>query len=173
MSMAALDWRPWWHSRHRLAATGLRFPLSSFSLLKVRLLPLGNGTLTTARTVYLVRSLWQVVQAKPLAVSCSPTPVVTIAPALVTATVPPDSRNSGKPLALWHLAQPAGTAPSASQSRNAMAVPSKWPASLRTALVMSTGLASLVFRSLIESYINWMTYLALCASLPGSLLATW
>ncbi len=38
---------------------------------------------------------------------------------------------------------------------------------------MSTLVASLVFRSLIESNINWTTYLALCASLPGSLLATW
>ncbi len=52
-------------------------------MLKVTLLPLGKGTLTTERTVYFVRSLWQVVQAKPLAVCCSPTPVVTTEPALV------------------------------------------------------------------------------------------
>ena len=63
----AVDWRPWWHSRHRLAATAPRLPLSSFSVLKVTLFPLGKGTLTTGCRVNLVRSLWQVVQAKPLA----------------------------------------------------------------------------------------------------------
>ena len=147
--------------------------MSSFSVLKVTLLPLGKGTLVTGYSVNLVRSLWQVVQAKPLAGSASVTPLITTEPLPATATVPPFVMNSGRPVAEWHLAQSAGTMPSSSQWRNGTAVPSKWPASFRVALVMSIGLASLVFRSAIESCWSCMMYFALCAKLPGSLVATW
>ena len=80
MFMVAVDWRPWWHSRHRLASTGFRLPLSSFSVLKVTLFPLGKGTPVTARRVNFAGSSWQVLHARPFEGSVSTTPVVRTVP---------------------------------------------------------------------------------------------
>src|SRR3972149_2382581 len=72
-----VDSRPWWHSMHRLASTGFKTPLSSFSVLKVSCAPDGNGTSCEAPTERRAGKLamsWQVEQAKPLAGSVGPTP---------------------------------------------------------------------------------------------------
>src|SRR5512143_2922678 len=125
-----VDSRPWWHSRHRLALTGTRLPLSSFSVEKVNLAPLGNGTVVTAYRAGQLAASWQVVHMKPLAVGWLPMPE-TVRDVPARASVPPLWMNSGRPVALWHLAQPNGTSPASSQSRKGMVLPAKWPASMR------------------------------------------
>src|SRR5450759_352121 len=122
--MVRVDSRPWWHSMHRLASTGTRLPLSSFVVLKVRETPDGNGTLVTARRSGILAVLWQVLHSKPFETGWPTTPVIWT-PDLVTTSVPALAIYCGMPVALWHLAQAAGTTPVLSQSRNGMVLPAK------------------------------------------------
>src|SRR5512140_1989241 len=104
--MVTVDWRPWWHSMQMLAFTGSRLPLSSFLVLKVRVAPLGNGTLTTARMFGNLAPSWQVVHMKPLATGWELMPEISRVPALEMENLPPLAMNWGRPVELWHLAQP-------------------------------------------------------------------
>src|SRR5512143_1020469 len=123
---------------HRLESTGLSLPSASFSVLNVRETPEGNGTLVTAYRFGQLASSWQVLHMKPPEMGCPTTPVI-CTPDFVTTSVPLLAMYSGRPVALWHLAQPAATSPSSSQCRNASLSPAKWPASSRASFVMSTG----------------------------------
>ena len=108
-----------------LAFTAIRAPLSSFLVLKVRVLPLGNGTFTTGRTVGILVLSWQVEHRKPSAGGWPTTPVTSSTGLGSHNTLPALAMNWGRPVALWHLAQPAGTRPASSQSRNGMPEPAK------------------------------------------------
>src|SRR5512136_912655 len=111
---------------HRLASTGFRLPSASFSVLKVSLAPLGKGTVVTARRFGKLLGSWQVAHWNPLEMGWATMPVIWT-PDGVTTNVQLLARYSGRPVALWHLAQPAGTTPvpSPSQWRNGSVLPAK------------------------------------------------
>ena len=102
-------------------------PLSSFSVLKVNVLPLGNGTEVTAQAVREVAGVMAGRAREAIGDGCATIPVIWT-PDGVTTTVPSLWMNSGRPVgavALGATGRTLSPVPSPSQWRNGSVSPAK------------------------------------------------